>query len=69
MKSVTKRPDQVGYRETHDGKYYMFPIYQGSKQLYSIGKITGQGNEHIEDVKGYKEAVKRLREIISEEAD
>jgi hypothetical protein len=66
MKAVTTRADQSGYRTTHDGKYYMYSTYGGSQLNYSIGIHTENGSQHLEDVRGYRQAVKRLREIIKE---
>jgi hypothetical protein len=53
-------------RETKDGKYYMFGEYRdgNSKVRYSIGRCTEQGDEHIEDVLGYRQARAFLKDLI-----
>jgi hypothetical protein len=66
MKPVTTKANLDGFRTTHDGKYYMYSTYGGSQLIYSIGINTENGSVHLEDVRGYSKAVKRLREIIQE---
>jgi hypothetical protein len=53
-------------RETKDGKYYMFGEYVdgNSKVRYSIGKCTEQGDEHIEDVLGYRQARAFIKNLV-----
>jgi hypothetical protein len=53
-------------RETKDRKFYMYGEYSGgnSKMRYSIGRCTEQGDQHIEDVLGYKEARAFLKDLI-----
>ena len=73
-KSVVGLPNLRGYRETHDGKYYIIPndrahVMGANKFIYSIGMNTEEGSIHIEDVKGYKESIQRLREIIQEASE
>lgn len=53
-------------RETKDGKYYMYGEYVdgNSKVRYSIGRCTKQGDEHIEDVLGYREARAYLKQLL-----
>ena len=55
-------------RETKDGKYYLYGEYfnGNSKMRYSIGRCTEHGDEHIEDVLGYREARAFLRKLILE---
>jgi hypothetical protein len=70
-KAVVGRANLSGYRETRDGKYYIMPndrthTMGANKFIYSIGMNTPNGCVHIEDVKGFKESVQRLREIIQE---
>ena len=44
----------------------MYGEYQepNQKKRYSIGKCTEQGDQHIEDVLGYKEARAFLKDLI-----
>jgi hypothetical protein len=53
-------------RETKDGKYYMFGEYVdgNSKVRYSIGRCTEQGDEHIEDVLGYRQARAFIKNLV-----
>ena len=53
-------------RETKDGKYYMYGEYSNGipKVRYSIGRCTEQGDQHIEDVLGYREARAFLKDLI-----
>jgi len=53
-------------RETKDGKYYMYGEYSDGipKVRYSIGRCTEQGDQHIEDVLGYREARAFLKDLI-----
>lgn len=53
-------------RETKDGKYYMYKEYADGipKARYSIGKCTEHGDEHIEDVLGFKEARAFLKDLV-----
>ncbi len=52
--------------ETKDGKYYMYGEYSGgcSKVRYSIGMHTEEGDKHIEDVLGYREARAFLKDLL-----
>ena len=53
-------------RETKDGKYYMYGEYVdgNSRVRYSIGKRTEDGDVHIEDVIGYREARTYLKQLL-----
>ena len=53
-------------RETKDGKFYMYGEYSDGipKVRYSIGRCTDQGDQHIEDVLGYREARAFLKDLI-----
>jgi hypothetical protein len=53
-------------RETKDGKFYMYGEYSDGipKVRYSIGRCTPQGDQHIEDVLGYREARAFLKDLI-----
>ena len=57
--------------ETKDGKYYMYGEYQepNQKKRYSIGRCTEHGDEHIEDVLGYREARAYLKQLILKTGD
>lgn len=57
--------------ETKDGKYYMYGEYSGgnSKKRYSIGMHTEQGDQHIEDVLGYREARAYLKQLLLKTGD
>lgn len=52
--------------ETKDGKFYMYGEYSGgnSKKRYAIGRCTEQGDQHIEDVLGYREARAFLKNLL-----
>lgn len=52
--------------ETQDGVYYLYGEYSGghSKVRYSIGKHTPQGDEHIEDVYGLRQARQFLQDLL-----
>jgi hypothetical protein len=63
MKLVLTKPDLDGYRQTHDGKYYIM-YFAGYCGLYQIGKHTEQGSVHLEDVRGFRQARQRLIEIM-----
>lgn len=64
MALLTRTGDQRW--ETHDGKYYLYGEYSGGSSLvrYSIGKRTPQGDEHIEDIKGLRQARAFLKELL-----
>jgi hypothetical protein len=62
---VMTKPDLDGYRETHDGKYYIIYL-AGRCGIYQIGKHTDQGSIHLEDVRGFRNARQRLVEIMQE---
>ena len=65
MKALLTKPDINGYRQTHDGKYYLMYLL-GACAVYQIGKHTEQGSVHLEDVRGFRNARQRLIEIMQE---
>jgi hypothetical protein len=61
---------RVSYRESRDGKFYMSGYYptRHSVQMYDIGKITEQGCEVIETVRGFKKALQFFKQLQTTEA-
>lgn len=61
----------VSYRESKDGKFYMYGYYptRHSVQMYDIGKITEYGAEVIETVRGFKNALKYYKQVMSQEIE
>jgi hypothetical protein len=55
----------VSYRESKDGQFYMYGYYPTghSVQRYDIGKITTQGSEVIETIRGFKNALQFFKQL------
>jgi hypothetical protein len=64
MALMTRTGDQRW--ETHDGRFYLYGEYKGghSKVCYSIGEHTQEGDQHIEDVYGLREARAYLKQLL-----
>jgi hypothetical protein len=64
MALLTRSGDQRW--ETHDGRFYLYGEYAGGhgRVRYSIGERTQEGDQHIEDVFGLRQARARLKEIL-----
>ena len=64
MALLTRTGDQRW--ETHDGRFYFYGEYKGghSKVCYSIGERTKEGDQHIEDVHGLREARAYLKALL-----
>ena len=64
MALLTRTGDQRW--ETHDGKYYLYGEYLGghARVRYSIGEHTPQGDMHIEDVYGLRQARAYLKQLL-----
>ena len=60
-----------GRWETHDGEYYLYGEYtdRNSRVRYSIGKHTPQGDEHIGDVLGLRQARAFLQDLLLKTGD
>ena len=66
MALLTRAGDQRW--ETQDGTYYLFGEYLGghSKVRYSIGKHTPEGDLHIEDIYGLRQARQFLQDLLKQ---
>lgn len=60
----------VSYRKSKDGKFYMYGYYPtgASIQMYDIGKITKDGAEVIDTVKGFSKASRFFKQLQTMEA-
>lgn len=60
----------VSYRESKDGRFYMYGYYPtgASVQMYDIGKLTQQGAEVIDTVRGFSKASQFFKQLQTMEA-